>query len=63
MVSWREEVFSELHDLAFTVPQLSREYDLEVFSEEEVDGSDEDTLYFPAIQNIVVKHKHREPGT
>lgn len=52
----RAEVLSELHDLAFAVPQLSKEYDLEVFSEEEVDGSEDDTLYFPAKQSIVIRH-------
>lgn len=52
----RAEVLSELHDLAFAVPQLSKEYDLEVFSEEELDGSEDDTLYFPAKQSIVIRH-------
>lgn len=50
---------ADLHDLAFAVPQLSKEYDLEVFSEEELDGSEEDTLYFPAKISIVVRHKDR----
>lgn len=55
----RAEVLSELYNLAFAVPQLSKEYDLEVFSEEEMDGSEEDTLYFPVKQSIVVRDKDR----
>lgn len=51
----RAEVLSELCDLAFAVPQLSKEYDLEVFSEEELDGSEEDTLYFPVFPHKLLK--------
>lgn len=51
----RAEVLSELCDLAFAVLQLSKEYDLEVFSEEELDGSEEDTLYFPVFPHKLLK--------
>lgn len=51
----RGEVPSELCDLAFAVPQLSKEYALEVFSEEELDGSEEDTLYFPVFPHKLLK--------
>ncbi|KAF2987125.1 hypothetical protein EK904_012061 [Melospiza melodia maxima] len=49
------EVLSELHDLALAVLQLSKEYALEVFSVEEVDGSEEDTLYLPAKRSTGVR--------
>lgn len=54
------EVLSELHDLALAVLQLSKEYALEVFSVEEVDGSEEDTLYLPAKQSTGVRQG--QPG-
>lgn len=55
----RAEFLSQLNGLAFAVPQLSKEYDLEVFSEE-LDGSEEDTVYFPAKQSIVIRQKDRQ---
>lgn len=54
-----EEVLFELHNLALAVLQLSKEYALEVFSVEEVDGSEEDTLYFPAKQSTGVRQGQR----
>lgn len=50
-----EEVLSALHDVALAVLQLSKEYALEVFSVEEVDGSEEDTLYFPVFPHKLLK--------
>lgn len=50
-----QEVLSELHDLALAVLQLSKEYALEVFSVEEVDGSEEDTLYLPVFPHKLLK--------
>lgn len=48
------EFLSQLNGLAFAVPQLSKEYDLEVFSEE-LDGSEEDTVYFPVLPHKLLK--------
>lgn len=50
-----EEVLSALQNLALAVLQLSKEYALEVFSVEEVDGSVEDTLYFPVFPHKLLK--------
>lgn len=54
----RAEFLSQLNSLAFAMPQLSKEYDLEVFSEE-LDGSEEDTVYFPAKQSAAIRQKDR----
>lgn len=45
----RAEVLSWLNGLSFAVLQLSKESDLEMFSVEALDGSEEDTVYFPVL--------------
>lgn len=53
-MSWKRS-FQSYMNLALPVLQLSKEYALEVFSVEEVDGSEEDTLYLPVFPHKLLK--------